>query len=117
MKIEKIKVSELQYKVSEFLDMIEKRTGENLIFIGIPSGDYEEECFAVSENFYRKITKDEDDIDYLPFNPFYEDTLCLYMANILEDEKFKSNPLLIGHLTLLLNEVDCSDENIVVITE
>lgn len=112
MKNENFEIGKLKETVDEFMRKTIEFYGDNLLFIGIPSGDYEVECFAVPENIYVEITND----DQLSSNPFYKDMVNLYMYEILNNKDFIKNPLLIGHLTIALNDSDCK-ENIIVISK
>lgn len=114
MKIENFEIDNLKETVDEFMRKTIEFYGDNLIFIGIPSGDYEEECFAVPENIYREITNDNVDVDYLSTNPFHKDMVNLYMYEILNNKDFIKNPLLIGHLTIALNDSGCKEDIIVI---
>lgn len=78
---------------------------DTLIFEGIPSGDYEDACFAVTPKMYELITgvppvlvedvfrecgiTSKPEYTYVDENPFHPGMLNIYLIDINKSDKFK----------------------------
>lgn len=117
---EKEPIEEITDKLHSYnVEFIDKKEGDlmesKLIFEGIPSGDYEEVCFAVTPKTYELVTgckpklmKDlykkwgfegEPKNTYLDENPFNVGMVNLYLHEIKESENFSKH---LGRLSNLL---------------